>query len=147
MKKTYTLIFLISAAIFFIDQVTKLFIISRFEVNDSVPIIKNFFHLTFVTNTGSAFGMLKDSALLLIFFSIVVLFSAIYYSRKITEKEKWMQVALGLLIGGTLGNLLDRFIYGYVIDFLDFRIWPVFNIADSSITISAAILIMLIMKK
>lgn len=70
-----------------------------------------------------------------------------YYIKKIVKNEKLLQFAVGLLLGGTIGNLIDRIAYGAVIDFIDFRIWPVFNVADSAVTISIILLIILLWKK
>jgi len=147
MKKTYRIILLSAAIVFFLDRFTKYLVLSKFSLNESLPVIANIFHLTFVTNTGSAFGLFRSLSFLLTLFSFVVLSFAVYYTTKIKEQEKWMQFAIGLLIGGTLGNLVDRIGYGHVIDFLDFRIWPVFNVADSAITVSVIILVMLVWKK
>ena len=147
MKKVYRKVFLTALIIFLLDRFSKYLIISNFKLNESLQIVSNVFHLTYVSNTGIAFGFLKNSAFLLTLIAIFVLTYSIYYATKLKENETWLQAAMGLLIGGIFGNLFDRMIYGYVIDFLDFRIWPVFNIADSSITISAVILVILLWKK
>ena len=97
--------------------------------------IKNFFHFTFITNTGAAFGILKNQQLALIFFSIFVIGVICYYNEEILKKTS-DSVLVAALLGGTLGNLIDRIAYGFVIDFLDFQFWPAFNMADSAITIS-----------
>lgn len=131
-----------------LDQITKLLIRKNFQLNESIPIINNIFHLTYVTNTGSAFGLFKNLNWFFMLFSIVVILAIFYYLRKkIDEKEKFLQLAVGLLLGGTIGNMIDRILYGAVIDFIDFRIWPVFNIADSAITVSIVMLIVLLWKK
>lgn len=147
MKKTYRKILLSAAIVFLLDQSAKYLVLSKFNLNESLPVITNVFHLTFVTNTGSAFGLFRNLSFLLTLFSFAVLLFAVYYATKIKEGEKWMQIAIGLLIGGTLGNLADRMIHGHVIDFLDFRVWPVFNVADSAITVSVIILVILVWKK
>lgn len=127
------------------DQLTKLLIRQNFQLNQSFPIIKNFLHLTYVTNTGSAFGLFKGLNVFFILFSIIVIIVIFYYLKKI--KEKVLPFSIGLLLGGTIGNLIDRIFYGAVIDFIDFRIWPVFNVADSAVTISIMLLIILLWKK
>ena len=148
MGKKYTLIFSTALFIFLLDQSTKFLIRKNFQLNGSMAIIKGIFHLTYVTNTGSAFGLFKNLNWLFMLFSIAVIIAIFYYSRKnFGEKERFLQFAVGLLLGGTIGNMIDRILYGAVTDFLDFRVWPVFNVADSAVTISVIILIILLWKK
>ncbi len=146
-SKKLFIIFLSAFTVIFLDQLTKLIIKNTLELNQTIPIIKNIFHLTYITNTGSVFGILKGWQLPLIFFSIIFIGFIFYYLNKIKEKEKLLQVFIGFILGATIGNLIDRVFYGHVIDFLDFRIWPVFNIADSFITISVIFLIIYFWKK
>ena len=148
MSKKNIFIFSTALIIVLLDQLTKFLIRINFQLNESIPIIKNVLHLTYVTNTGSAFGLFKNLNLFFVFFSILVIIMIFYYLReKIPEKEKFLQLAIGLLLGGTIGNLIDRIKIGAVTDFLDFRIWPVFNIADSAVTVSVILLIILLWKK
>ena len=147
MEKKIMIIFFTSLLIALLDQLTKFFIKQNFQSNQSIPIIKNFLHFTYITNTGSAFGLFKGFNILFILFSIIVVFVLLYYFKKIKENERLLQFSVGLLLGGTIGNLIDRIVYGAVIDFIDFRIWPVFNIADSAVTISIILLIILLWKK
>ena len=130
-----------------IDQLTKFIIKQNFQLSQSIPVIKNILHLTYVTNTGSAFGLFKKLNIFFIFISIIVIIVIYLYLNKIKNNERLLQFAVGLLLGGTLGNLIDRLMYGSVIDFIDFRIWPVFNVADSAVTISIILLIVLLWKK
>ena len=147
MSKKNILIFSTALIIVFLDQLTKFFIRKNFQLSQSIPVIKNIFHLTFITNTGSAFGLFKNFNLFFIFFSIIVIIAIFYYIGKINKNEKLLQFSLSLLLGGTIGNLIDRIFYGHVIDFIDFRIWPVFNVADSTVTISIVLLIILLWEK
>ena len=135
------LIFLISFAVVFIDQLTK-----YFAKGINVKIINNFFYLKHSTNTGAAFGILKDYNLILIFFSIIILGTILFYFDKIPDK-KYVLFSVGLFIGGLIGNLIDRVIYGYVNDFLFFTIWPSFNVADISICLGVFGLIVWMWKK
>src|SRR3989344_4944906 len=131
-------IFVLSVALaaVVLDQLTKFLIRINFEICESVPIIKNILHFTYVTNTGSAFGLFKNLNWFFMLFSAIVIIAIFYYLRTgINEKEKIMQFAVGLLLGGTLGNFIDRALIGAVTDFIDFRVWPVFNIADSAVTV------------
>ena len=147
MAKKNIFIFSIALVVVFLDQLTKFLIKENFQLSHSLPIIKNILHLTYVTNTGSAFGLFKNFNIFLICFSIIAIIVIFYYLKSIVKNEKLLQFAVGLLLGGTIGNLIDRLLYGAVIDFIDFRIWPVFNIADSAVTISALLLIILMWKK
>ena len=147
MNKKYAFVFSVALIIVLLDQLTKLLIRNNFQLNQSIPIIENIFHFTYLTNTGSAFGMFKDLNLFFILFSIAVAIGILYFMKGIKQNEKMMQLAFGLLFGGTIGNLIDRIALGSVVDFLDFRIWPVFNVADSAVTISVIILIILLWKK
>ena len=91
--------------------------------------------------------MFKGLNWFFVFFSVIVIIAIFYYLKKIVKSRKLLQFAAGLLLGGTIGNLIDRVAYGAVIDFIDFRVWPVFNIADSAVTIGVIILIVLLWKK
>lgn len=107
----------------------------------TVPVIKGIFHLTLVENTGAAFGIFRDHPAVFVAiaagFSFLVVLFIVIKRRVLSAPEKF---ALSLILGGTLGNLTDRLRFGYVVDFLDFRVWPVFNAADSCITIGAVLL-------
>ena len=147
MKKKNAIIFSFALFIVFLDHLTKWLIRKNLHLNHSVPLINNFLSLTYITNNGSAFGLFKGFNLFFIFFSIVVIGLILYFIRKIKENERLLQFLAGLLLGGTLGNLFDRLVYGSVIDFIDFRIWPVFNVADSAVTISVILLVLVLWKK
>lgn len=141
--------FLSAISIFLIlllDRVSKADISSRLSPGESIPIIKDVLHLTFVKNTGAAFGLFKDSTYFFIAVSVVavVMIGAILLSAIRHDKffENFLiNFGLILIMSGALGNLIDRVSFLYVIDFIDVRIWPVFNLADSAITIGTALLI------
>jgi len=135
MKNKYFTIFSIAIIVVLVDQITKFLIKINFELNQTLPIIKSIFHLTYIQNTGAGFGILKSQTLILIFISLIVIGIILYYISSIKEKEKLLQILVGFVLGGTIGNLIDRLTYGFVIDFLDFQIWPIFNAADSFVTI------------
>ena len=145
-KKTPTIL-LAALSVLILDQLTKFFIHQNLGLGQSIPLIRNILHFTYVTNTGSAFSLLKGHNLLFILFSLVVIAFIWYYAKEIKENEKYLQIAVGLLLGGTLGNQTDRLVHGFVVDFIDFRIWPVFNVADSVVTISVIFLIIFLWKK
>ncbi len=133
------MVFIIVVAILSLDQLLKFILTKNLTPNYSLPVIKGIFHLTLVHNPGGAFGILKNQLALFIFTSIFAII-LIYFNLKSNKHKKYVTVALSLILAGALGNLIDRVFFGYVIDYLDFRIWPVFNIADTSITIGAILL-------
>ncbi|MFH1640777.1 MAG: signal peptidase II, partial [Candidatus Omnitrophota bacterium] len=132
------MVFIILSIILSLDQLTKILANKNLLLNKSVPLINNVFHLTLVYNRGAAFGLLKNQLHLFIFTSVIAVV-LIYLNLKDAENKRH-SIALSLILAGALGNLIDRLFFGYVIDFLDFRIWPVFNIADSAITIGMILL-------
>jgi len=115
-------------------------------VSRSTPLIKNILHATYIQNTGAGFGILKGWNTILIFISLIIIGIILFYFDRII-KEKSIHIPIALILGGAIGNLIDRIFLGYVIDFIDFRIWPAFNIADSCITIGALWLIIYLWKK
>lgn len=107
----------------------------------TTPVIENIFHITLVHNTGVAFGMFKNSPE--VFTGFAFLAAVIISTLLIWKKQAlsaFEKVSLSFILGGTLGNLIDRVRLGFVIDFIDLRVWPVFNVADSFITIGAVML-------
>lgn len=132
------------------DQVTKALIVASFSLYDMREIIPGFFNLVYVTNPGAAFSMLAkvDSIWRHYFFVTIGIFAVAgisWYAWKIVS-DQWQTLALGLICGGALGNLIDRVRFGAVVDFLDFYIgnyhWPAFNIADSAICLGAAVFLL-----
>lgn len=144
-------------SIILLDQITKYYIDSYMSVGDSFPVIQGLFNITYVRNPGAAFGIFaKSPAVFRTVFLIAVTSGAmvliLYYMRMNREREPLMNLALSLIFGGAVGNLIDRIRFGEVIDFLDFYIgphhWPAYNVADSAISTGAVfLLITLIWKK
>lgn len=145
-KKSGFIFFLISLSIVLSDQVVKFFIRNSMNIGDSIAVINNIFHITYVTNYGAGFGIMQGKTSLLIWFVIIVIGIILFYYERIQEKKS-LQIFSGLILGGTLSNLIDRLFFGFVIDFFDFRIWPVFNIGDSCICIGVACLIIYLIKE
>lgn len=141
-------IYFISLFCLMLDQIVKIVVISKINLNQSIDIIKNFFSITYVRNYGAAWSILQGNTFFLI--SVAILSILIIYNFFIKNNLlKSIEVIMyGMLIGGILGNLIDRIIYNYVIDFLDFNIFgykfPVFNIADIFIVLSAGLMILMI---
>jgi len=126
------------AALFLADRGGKIVARRFLAGTDGVPLLP-FFHLSYVENTGTAFGLLSGANTFFIIFTTAVLAYLAWNWRPLTEQAGG-QSALALIAAGALGNLYDRVFIGRVIDFLDFRVWPVFNIADSCICVGAAYL-------
>jgi signal peptidase II len=136
----------VAGSVLAIDQLAKYFLTHSLRPNETVPLIKNIFHITLVLNTGCAFGLFKDNCGLLFLglSAAAVIFLAWFLAR--FKKDSVMRMAILLLIAGTLSNLIDRVRFGHVIDFLDFRVWPVFNLGDSAITIGVTLFIFSLLK-
>jgi len=134
----FTIIFLI------IDVVSKIVVSKLMDVYDSIVIIKDFFYITYVRNTGAAWSIFEGKTLGLVVVSLMIISFIIYYIFKNRPKNKFEIVGYSMILGGAFGNLFDRIIYGYVVDFLDFYIfgydYPIFNLADSFILVGVVIL-------
>lgn len=135
------ILLVVAGLVLLADQLTKIWIRETLSFGDSIPIIKNAFHLTYVKNPGAAFGLFPDRQPLFLIATVVTVVFIIFYYRRVQTDQYLIKIALGLELGGALGNLIDRVTYGRVTDFLDFRIWPVFNLADSAIVIGLGLLI------
>lgn len=135
------MIFIIVSSVLLLDQLAKFIASKNLLLNQTNPVIDNVFHLTLIHNKGAAFGIFKNQTILFIVISLITII-IIYYKLKTNNKSQInvLGISLALILAGTLGNFIDRIVLGYVIDFLDFRIWPVFNIADTAITTGAVLL-------
>ena len=135
---------IISIILLCIDQISKLLVVNLLTKTDSITIIKNFFYLTYINNDGAAFSILVGKRIFLILIAVLVIVMLIRYIKKNNIQNKLELVSISLIIGGSLGNLMDRVIRGYVIDFLDFKIFnynfPIFNLADTFIVIGVFLL-------
>ena len=137
----------------FFDQFTKYMVRKTVLLNnESIKVIKDYFHIHYVKNTGAAFGMFRgQNSVFIIVSSVAICFIFVYYRQ--FKESTWMKISLGLLLGGALGNLIDRVIFHHVTDFisvrvwlLGWRLWPSFNIADASVCIGAVMLIVGMLK-
>lgn len=123
-----------------VDQLVKYFVQQLMYEGMSIPIIENIFHLTYVLNAGAAFGILENQRTFLIVLSLVFLGALFYYRRIINQESDTVKFGLTLFVSGALGNLIDRVKTGLVVDLFDFKIWPVFNIADIAICTGVGII-------
>lgn len=126
-----------------IDQISKRLVMTSFSPGESwnpVAALERWVSLTYVTNTGAAFGLFPDHGVLFMIIAVVVVAVIVFYYRYLPGDRWLVQTSLGLQLGGAMGNLLDRLRYGRVIDFIDFKIWPIFNLADSAVVVGVVIL-------
>lgn len=134
-----------------VDQLSKIIISSKVALGSSFPIVKGFWYITNVHNTGAAFSILEGSKLLFIAVGIIAIVLIALYYKNIEDKIEYDVLVHSLLIGGIIGNMIDRIIHGYVIDFLSFNIFgynfPVFNLADSFIVVAIILLIARVIKE
>ena len=146
-KKSFLLIAILGIIF---DQLTKYIVVQSFaEIGDTFPIWQDVFHLTYVINTGAAFSFFRGQVDVLRWISLIVsviLVIFVWYSPRITRLE---QFGYGFILAGAVGNGIDRFLFGYVVDFLDFRLinFPVFNIADVAINIGVLLLLIASFRK
>lgn len=130
------LAFIVAAVAVILDQVTKYIVVSNMLLGQTVPVIKDVFHFTYVQNTGAAFSILKDNMTLFYIITPIALAAFIYMIIKERNGSKFQLVLLGGIVGGTIGNFIDRVVNGYVVDFIDCRFidFAVFNVADIFLT-------------
>ncbi len=134
---------LIILVVISLDQYTKALIRAGFDVGESLPVIEGVFHISYVKNYGAAFSILQGKQLFLIIVTtIFLILISIYLFSKQKDNHWMLSLSLSLIIGGGLGNLIDRVRLGYVVDFFDFRVFPVFNIADICVCIGCGLLIL-----
>jgi signal peptidase II len=146
----YLLLALVAGMVIVTDQFTKVAIMQHMRLHESIPIVPNLFSLTYIRNPGAAFGLMAGSsnAFRMVFFGITSLFALALLGTilfRMPEKDWLGQLSIAGILGGAIGNLLDRLRFGEVIDFLDVYIenyhWPAFNVADSAITVGVTLLI------
>lgn len=133
---------ILALAIWIFDRLLKMWVVKSLPLWSSRPLLGDWLHLTHVRNTGAAFGLFGGQALPLALISIGLFIGLFFWRDQLRNLGSWGNLALALIAGGAIGNLFDRLAYGYVIDFLDLRVWPVFNLADSAVVVGAAVLIL-----
>ena len=126
-----------------IDQITKAIALAKLASAGQAPAIGKIVTLTLVRNTGAAFGLFRYQTTVFIIISVIAITFTVFYLAK---KKVSFYLPFALILGGAVGNLIDRLRFGYVVDFIDLHFWPVFNFADSCITIGAVILFIMVMR-
>ncbi len=139
----------VGIAIIFFDQLTKHLVNLFLAEGQSILLIPHFFYLTHIRNSGVSFGLFKDKIPLAFYLgmSLLAIGMLIFFLRDRGQRNRNQRIATGLIAGGILGNLIDRVRLGTVVDFLDFKVWPIFNLADTAITIGIVILLIQEIKK
>jgi signal peptidase II len=133
----------------FLDQITKGFVSDKLALGETLPVWQDFFHITYILNTGASFGILRNQIWLFVILTVLVLLLIIWMIWQEPRLSVWQLILLGLVSGGALGNLLDRLKQGAVIDFIDFRgIWPyIFNVADIGVIVGGLLFLVLYLRK
>lgn len=139
-------LFVLPIAVVILDQFSKYIVVENMALGESIPIIEEVFHLTYILNPGAAFGMFAHNRLFFIAIAVIVIGIIIWARKEILASPWEVKAGCGLFLGGAIGNLIDRARQGLVIDFFDFRIWPVFNIADIAICIGVGLIIWNLLK-
>jgi signal peptidase II len=143
----YVYLAAIAATTFVIDQVTKVIVMNTMRVGDVIPVIPPVLDLHYITNRGVAFGLFARLGDVFVPLALIIMSVIFWYYRSLRRRRLWLRTALGLQLGGALGNLLDRLRYGSVVDFIEFHVdavnfhYPVFNAADSAIVVGVCILL------
>ncbi|MGM8364206.1 signal peptidase II [Virgibacillus sp. W0181] len=137
--------YIIAVFVIIFDQITKWVVVKKMDLYEQIPVIDNFFYLTSHRNKGAAWGILQDQMMFFYIITIVVVIGIIYYMEKHARESKLLAISLSLILGGAIGNFIDRLFRKEVVDFFDFIIftydYPIFNIADSSLVVGVILMI------
>ena len=140
----------IAAIVILLDQFSKYLVETNLAVYTywaPIPELNNFFRILHTTNTGAAFGLFASGGLFFALMAVVVSGAIIYFNRTLEGDQIWIRIALGLQMGGALGNFIDRLRQGHVTDFLDFGPWPLFNVADMAVVFGTILLAWLLLQE
>ena len=146
-KKGAIIAICVVVATVLIDFITKVIVMNNMEINDSIPLIKDVLHITYITNKGAAFGSLTDARWLFMLVSTLLIVFLIFLLLVWEDGNELFYVAVSMVLGGGIGNMIDRIFYGEVVDFIDFCAFPdlwrwIFNGADSFVCVGAGMLIL-----
>lgn len=135
----------LTLVVILLDMVSKYIVSKLLIVNESVMIIKNFFNITYVRNTGAAFSIFSENTFLVMVISFMIIMGIILYISKNKPSNKIEKISYSLILGGAIGNFIDRIIYGYVRDFIEIDIfgwdYPIFNLADVFVVVGVILLV------
>ncbi len=128
--------------VFAADRISKALAATGLEIGQSVPVIEDIFHLTYVHNEGAAFGILQGRFYFFAVATALLSVGILWWHHFSPDSHLLSRPAAGMVLGGALSNLVDRLTWGYVVDFIDFRVWPVFNVADIALVVGSVLLAM-----
>lgn len=131
----------LALAVAALDQVSKAYMQANMLPGASIPVIPGIFHITYVLNPGAAFGILEHQTWFFVVVAFVLFAAMVYFYPRIPQGYGLLRLGVGLQVGGAAGNVIDRLKTGYVVDFFDFRVWPVFNVADIAIVCGVALIV------
>ena len=134
-------VFVWGVALAIADQLLKKLFSGTLQLGESIPVLPGIFHLTYIQNPGAAFGLFENQTLFFIAIAAFLLAFLAFAYKELAAQGIWVRYGMSLLAGGAVGNLLDRVRLGAVIDYLDFRIWPIFNLADIGICLGATLIV------
>ncbi|MFC0301490.1 signal peptidase II [Virgibacillus soli] len=139
--------YVLAAFIIALDQFTKWLVVQNMDLYEQIPIIDNFFSITSHRNSGAAWGILQNQMVFFYIITVIVIVGVLYFMHKFAKQSKLLTIGLSLVLGGAIGNFIDRLLHQEVVDFLDFKIinynFPIFNVADSSLVIGVGLLIVM----
>ncbi len=134
-------ILILAVVVVILDQWSKYYVQTQMSLGMSIPVIPEIFHLTYILNPGAAFGILENQRFFFVIIAVAMIAIVIYLYPRLPSKPLLLRLGIGLMAGGAVGNVIDRIKTGYVVDFFDFRIWPIFNIADIAIVIGVSCIV------
>lgn len=138
--------FFIIIAVVILDQILKNLTVNSMSLYESIPVIQDVFHITYIHNTGAAFSIMEGKISILILLPMVMIIAALVYMIIMRKKgHPVMMTSVALIAGGGIGNLIDRIAVGYVVDYLDFRVFPIFNLADIAVCVGCGLLIIYVL--
>lgn len=137
--------YIIAGILVIIDQITKWIVVKNMELYEQITLIQDFFYLTSHRNKGAAWGILQGKMIFFYIVTTIVVIGVIYYMQKYAKNDKLLAISLSFVLGGAIGNFIDRIFRGEVVDFLDFTIFgydfPIFNVADSSLVVGVTLVL------
>lgn len=139
--------FLIAGSVLLLDQLVKSVVQQKMQEGLSIPVLPGIFHITYILNPGAAFGLFEEQQWLFILVAVLLVAGVAVLFRQLLQQPPIMRLGAALLVGGALGNLIDRIRLGKVVDFLDFRIWPIFNVADIAICVGVGLILLAMFKE
>ena len=134
-------ILILAVVVVILDQWSKYYVQSQMSLGMSIPVIPEIFHLTYILNPGAAFGILENQRFFFVVIAVAMIATVVYLYPRLPSKPLLLRLGIGLMVGGAVGNVIDRIKTGYVVDFFDFRIWPIFNIADIAIVVGVSCIV------